>query len=350
MAKAEFGSTRRVGARNTRWRLFAATWAIATVVLLWHLRDGPPGFDNPSTPLLPLLGLACTAALIWWLPGPRLPDQPGRTQTCRFKFALAAGGLVLALSLIFNLTNRSLLLGFPFAALLVLLVLRSSLNRRELGYSLFLALVAGLAGLGFGERFTGMYPLNWGALQVPLVLFCLPAGWAILRHTGLLQAGLGGSRFLADGAGAALRACGWGLAIGTPWALLNVALGGGASDPWLRDWWQAFAALQPGIAEEAWARVFLVALLFWPLRKFASDRTALLAAVLIAGYWFAYLHSPTGLGGLVSAALVGTLWSLPLSFIWLRRGLEAAIGFHFWQDFLRFGAAYLVNSGVWFGG
>lgn len=46
--------------------------------------------------------------------------------------------------------------------------------------------------------------------------------------------------------------------------------------------------------------------------------------------------------------MIGTLYALPVSYLWLRRGLEPAIGFHFWQDFIRFAAAYLINQGLWF--
>lgn len=45
--------------------------------------------------------------------------------------------------------------------------------------------------------------------------------------------------------------------------------------------------------------------------------------------------------------MIGTLYGLPVSYLWLRRDLETAIGFHFWQDFVRFSFALLLNAGVW---
>ena len=48
--------------------------------------------------------------------------------------------------------------------------------------------------------------------------------------------------------------------------------------------------------------------------------------------------------GLISAAMIGTLFVMPVSFLWLHRGLETAMGFHFAMDFMRFFAAYIVNQ------
>jgi hypothetical protein len=49
---------------------------------------------------------------------------------------------------------------------------------------------------------------------------------------------------------------------------------------------------------------------------------------------------------IVSMLLIGTLFNLPLAYVWLRRGLETSIGFHVCMDFLRFGAAVLLNAGM----
>jgi hypothetical protein len=107
-------------------------------------------------------------------------------------------------------------------------------------------------------------------------------------------------------------------------------------------------AIQPGIAEEAWGRAFLVPLLFVVLRRLGWGRRALTLAVVLMAYWFAYLHTAGGITALVSSLMIGTLYSLPVSYLWLRRDLETAVGFHFFQDFVRFGAAYLMNNCLWF--
>jgi len=115
-------------------------------------------------------------------------------------------------------------------------------------------------------------------------------------------------------------------------------------------WWQPFVAIQPAIAVEAWGRVLLVPLLFLAFRPMARSRTALTAAVVVMAYWFAYLHTLGSPGAIVSTLLIGTLFAMPTSYLWLRRGLETAIGFHFCLDFVKFTAAYLLNHGLWFSG
>ncbi|HOG46278.1 MAG TPA: CPBP family glutamic-type intramembrane protease, partial [Anaerolineae bacterium] len=191
-------------------------------------------------------------------------------------------------------------------------------------------------------------PVAWMAMQVPLVFLGLLAGWALLRRSGLLQAGIGRSLLLTSGTGAAAKGALQGMALALPWALLNVAMGGGAGDEWARAWWAPLVALQPGIAEEAWGRVLLVSLLYLPLSRLGRTRIALAWAAIVAGYWFAFLHTQGSnpLSALVSTLLIGTLYSLPLTYLWLRRGLEPAMGFHFAVDFLRFAAALLIRAGA----
>ena len=105
------------------------------------------------------------------------------------------------------------------------------------------------------------------------------------------------------------------------------------------------AALHPGVAEEAWARVFIIPLLYWMFRSFARARTAIVAAALVGTYWFAFLHAPLNP---VVVLLLGTIQVLPMTYLWLRRSLEAAIGFHVCVDVVRFLAAYAAFAGIWF--
>jgi hypothetical protein len=229
--------------------------------------------------------------------------------------------------------------------LLVLVLRRSQLSRLEVGYALVMALVAGVAGLGAG--WVNFPPLTWAVLQVALVLAGLLAGWSLLRSTGLMQAGLGRSLLVAEGLVPALRGFAQGLLIAMPWALGNVVLGAANGESWVRSWWQPLVAIQAGIAEEAWDRVLLVPLLFLVFRPVAQGQTALTVAVVIMAYWFAYLHTPGGFGAVLSTVMIGTLVALPISYLWLRRGLETAIGFHFLIDLIKFAAALLLNHGLW---
>ncbi|MFQ5340145.1 MAG: hypothetical protein ACE5F6_01215 [Anaerolineae bacterium] len=328
---------------------FSTTWILTTVGLGWLVLQGHHDFESRVTVPALVAMLVCTATLMWWLPAPSPMEQPATTPTRRGCFALAVVGLAGILFGLVALAGRALLVAFPVAAVVALAVLRQRPSRQEVLYSLGLALVAGIAGLGAGWITVDVPPTLWAGLQVALVLTGLLAGWAILRHVGLLEIGVGRSLFLTEGTVAALRSFGRGMLIGIPWALLLVALGGSNNDTWVRLWWQPLVAIQPGIAEEVWGRVFLISLLFLALRRVGRTRLALTGAVVVAGYWFAYLHTDRGLSlnTVFSTLMMGTLYSLPLSYIWLRSGLETAVGFHFWQDFVRFVAAFLLNQSSW---
>jgi hypothetical protein len=244
-----------------------------------------------------------------------------------------------------TLIGPPLLFALPVLGLVMLALLRPRLSRQEVVYALLLAVVAGVAGLGAG--WVTFSPLAWAALQVALVLTSLLAGWSILRHTGLLQAGIGRSLFLMEGLAPALRGFAQGILIGMPWALGLVVLGAANEESWVQTWWQPLVAIQPGIAEEAWGRMLLVPALFLVFRPMARARVALTTAVVIMAYWFAYLHTPGGFEAALNTVMIGTLFTIPISYLWLRRGLETAIGFHFWLDFVKFVAAYLLNQGFW---
>ena len=88
---------------------------------------------------------------------------------------------------------------------------------------------------------------------------------------------------------------------------------------------------------------FLIPLLYLVFRGFARARAALLAAVLVASYWFAFIHSPFNPFVALVMCLVDVL---AMAYLWLRRDLKTVIGFHFCMDFV---AAYLFLQGLWFG-
>jgi hypothetical protein len=132
--------------------------------------------------------------------------------------------------------------------------------------------------------------------------------------------------------------------VAAPWAFGNIATGPFEEDDF-RAGWQVLAALPPGVAEEAWARVFMITLLYWIFRRYGRARTSVLAAAILGTYWFAYLHAPANP---LTVGLLGTAQVLPMTFLWLRRSLEAAIGFHVCVDLVRFFTAYLAIEGIWF--
>jgi hypothetical protein len=324
---------------------FPFLWLAGVLGAGWSLAQGRHTFDLESALPLLLVMFACTAALIQWLAGPSLPPTAAAQSAGRGKLLLAILATGAVLVLLRELLGRPLLFGFPIAALLVLIWLRPAVTARRVVYALILATVAAVAGLGVGHITFVSLPV-WAVLQAPLVFFCLLAGWSMQDKTELWRAGLGRSRVLDGDLGRALRASVAGAVIALPWAMLNVVMGGSDGDTWMHSWWQTLAALQPAIAEEAWGRVFLVPLLLLVLRRVARPDSALTAAIVLAAYWFAYLHTPGGVASLFSTLLIGTLFSLPIYYIWLRRDLETAMGFHFMTDFVRFLAGYVLTQGL----
>lgn len=329
------------------WRryTFLGFWLLSTVALGWQVAQERYTFDSqPTVPALLAL-LFCTASLLWWLAGSASDAPTYTTRTRHGRFVLV---VILAVGVLFALRafiGPPLLFALPVLGLVVLALLRPRLSRQELVYALLLALVAGVAGLGAG--WMTFSPLTWAALQVVLVLVSLLAGWSLLCRTGLWQADIGPSLLLTAGPVPALCGFARGVLVAVPWAFGLVVLGAANQETWVQSWWQPLTAIQPGISEEAWGRVLLVPLFFLVLRLVALGRTALTSAVIIMAYWFAFLHTSGGSEAIVSTVMIGTLFALPTFYLWLRRGLETAIGFHFWLDFVKFVVAYLLNHGLW---
>lgn len=91
--------------------------------------------------------------------------------------------------------------------------------------------------------------------------------------------------------------------------------------------------------------MFVITALYWVLRRYARTGTAVLVAAAVGTYWFAFLHMP---GNPVAALAMSLIQILPMTYLWLRRGLETAIGFHVGLDLVRFLAAYLAAQHLWF--
>ena len=324
-----------------------AIWVVTTAALAWVL---PVAAHPPAVPtwagLLTVAALgADTAALLWWLGRAPTTAVPAAART---RPAAFGGAVVVALLLMVPLGfARFAVLGVLAAvAVAVLVRLRQRLDRRELGYAATLGAVATVGGLAGWAATRGSNDLVWAAVQLPLVVLTLLAGWRAARHAGWAPAELGTVRLLVDGAGPALRSALCGVVLALPWALGNLVFRPYHEDRIVEPW-QPVVALLPGVAEESWARAFVVPILFLAFRRVATAPVALRTAALVATYWFAFLHTPTSPVGVV---LIGSLWVLPMTYLWLRRDLETAIGFHFCIDAVRFVAAYLFLHGAWLGG
>lgn len=330
------------------WRRNAiiAIWIGASATMAWQLIQGHQSLGAQGTPIALLVLLVCTISMRWWLPNPIKEDRSTRTTQKGWLvlFSLVAIGVLLLLTALFGPFS---LFAFPIVSVITLLLARRPIANREAIYALGMALVAGIAGLD-AEWISFITPVQWGILQIPLVLTGFLAGWSILRSSELVQNGVGRSRFLTAGLSSATFGFVQGLLIAMPWALGAVVMGTstGGKATWVQTWWQPFIAIQPGIAEEAWGRILPVPLLFLLLRRFTSTRVAFTTALVIVGYWFAYLHaSGDPINVVVTTLITGTLFVLPISFLCFYRDLETAIGFHFWMDFLKFGFGFILLHG-----
>ena len=121
---------RRASTAGARRLVFVVLWLAATVYLTAQLLRGHHDFSTGTLPAISIM-LACSAALIWWLPGPRPQAQPGEAPTQRLRFGLLASGLLVTLMLLRDVVGPRLLFGLPLAALAVLVALRPLVVRRD---------------------------------------------------------------------------------------------------------------------------------------------------------------------------------------------------------------------------
>jgi len=152
-----------------------------------------------------------------------------------------------------------------------------------------------------------------------------------------------------------LRSAGRAFALGclfaVPPTLMNVsgmtAEMAGAAEASFESVWQAFFALQPALLEEAWARLFLLPLLYVAFRSApcATTGRALSFALLVSVAAHGLAHAPQSIATVTNALFSALVYGVPLALLFLRRGLESAIGYHFFIDFVRFGYVILVLRG-----
>jgi hypothetical protein len=325
-----------------RRHIFLALCAITTALFTWLLAQGYHAFTSPAAiPVLACLA-ACTLALCWRFPVPVSRDAIAAPRARRFRFALAAVAAIMLLFAGKAAIGPWMLFLWPGTAIAVLLIVKARPGRREWAYAAVLSVAAGLAATG--AEWVKFNPALWVLLQIAIVLAGLPASWELLRVSGLREQGVGRSVVLEEGVRPATGSLLAGAALALPWALGMVLIGGADAQTWVRHWWQPFAAVSPAIGEEVWGRLLPVPLMFLLLRKSLRPRSAYFASMLVMNYWFAYLHTSGGAAGIVPAALTGTLFILPISFLCLHRDMETAFGFHFAIDFVKFVAALLINT------
>ncbi len=139
-----------------------------------------------------------------------------------------------------------------------------------------------------------------------------------------------------------------GCVLALPVALLNAGGGGASRDLWVDRAWEPLVAFVPGIAEETWARLFMMTLLYAVFRTASAKhpRRAVAAALLISAAAHGLVHLP-GEAIFSSAAfpalLNGLVFGVPMGLLFAKRDFEHAVGYHFFIDFLRFAAAFVTS-------
>jgi hypothetical protein len=185
--------------------IFIGIWGAASLFFGWQLTRGRFAFESPlMIPNLIVL-LLCTAALLMWIPNP-IPADPSPKPAGRAWFIPVVLLSMIILFPIRTWVGPPLLFGLPIIALVVLLLLKPSFNKREVLFVIFLSLTAGVTGLGAGW-ITFISPALWSVLQMFLVLTGILAGWGILR-ANLQTQGVAASRFLTGGIRPASKASG----------------------------------------------------------------------------------------------------------------------------------------------
>lgn len=300
-----------------------------------------------------LFALVYIFLIIWWLvPRPKPGDGPVFSPILNIPSSYWAMLGLVSLLAIFVFVWAGLVMGngwlmFPLStlfAIAILLRLRKQINRNVILTAVAIAVALLVVELVF--QFSNATGGIINALPLTLfTAFQAAAGICLLNHTGL-------SKFhLYDGnLRKALQSLAWGCMLAVPPALLNIA---SLSSNYLSEfdrqfdrWWEAFYALQPGILEETWVRLFLFTLFYALLLPTSSGKPqrALTAALLISVFIHGLAHYPQSLSNPVSAIFAALMYGIPLGLIYIRRDFEAAIAYHFFIDFVRFAfTVSLVN-------
>lgn len=275
---------------------------------------------------------------------------------------LVLGGLSLSILAIFILRTALARAGSParlfdifdtltLAGAAVVLLAGGFRRLRRLDWLLGLALGGVLGALLPLASLYSPYPPIFGPVQPWLHALYRAASLAVTAWGGLSILRLGGPVALKAALPdlpRALKSLAFGALVGLPLALLNAAalsLLNRQPFNWQPPFAAALDALQPGVGEEVFYRLTLLGLFWLALRKTWPARSAAWLAGVLALLVHNYAHFDAlfveqPLFALAYGAVVALLWGLPPTLLALRRDLEAAAGFHWMQDALRFLAGF----------
>lgn len=228
-------------------------------------------------------------------------------------------------------TGFSLMLVCGLIGFGVTIAWRGQLTGRIAG----LALAAGIIS-ALGIAFLGNGDLSWAIANLITLPPAFSGGVLLLQRTQL-----GKVRLVEGEIGLALKGFAMGCLLAVPAAVLNQLGNMSGQDTWVVNWWQPLYAIVPGIAEETWARLFLMPFCYAIVRPVAGarPRRALGVAILVSLLAHGFAHTGIDPFGI----LIGTvLYTLPVALLLVKKDFEHAVGYHFMVDFVRFGGAFLA--------
>jgi len=276
---------------------------------------------------------------------------------------LAVGGLVVAYAALYaasypltNWVEREAIHGLPtdpgslmYAALAIVGLALAIGQRRDLRRGDW------LLGLAFGavvwisiqskywyNDWTPYVPYLDPTIHAAATMVMVVGATALLRRNRVLRFRLA-ERRVGDGTAALLG----GALVGLPFAIVNVLLiVGQGSSPETADLpYAAITALRPAVLEEVAYRLLFLAVALTVFRRYFSSAMATTLAIALSVAFHAAVHVPEMLvtspvSALMTAAVIGVVFGLPMAVLAVRRSVESAIGFHWVIDAVRFGLGF----------
>ena len=363
----EITSERKAGAMSSRNRhrvVFAFFWTVATAVLSVMLYSGFRGKSEVQE-FAVILGAISASAVIWYLSrtGPSVSELPDLEPLLFSKWKFGGVLWLLIPTLLIGPTLLALILRIPFSLVggmdlldkaapylrpwivlevsLTLIAIRIILKRRAqikanlVSLGLAAGLIAGAAQVVQITNSSDPFDVFWGILQTVVVPPLFIGGGLLLAHTGI-----GRNRLLEGNYRVALLSFLSGCLLYLPLALVNTVGGAHAEFTWMNALWKPLSfSWLPAVAEETWARMFLIALCYALLRPATNERPrrAVIAAMLLSATAHGLVHGPS----LSNLFETGLMYLLPMAALFVKRDWEHAVGAHYVVNLLPFLAVFL---------
>jgi hypothetical protein len=364
---SEMISERKTGAISLPNRytvVYAIFWIIITAVLSIMLYSGFRGRSQVRE-IIVILGVISTSAIIWYLSqtGPsasELPDlHPLLFSKWKFRgvlslltLTLLIGPILLAVILtvpLYPIGGTHLLdkaapylqpwiileISLALIAIRIIFKWRSQIKANLVLLGLAAGLIAGAAQLVQITNSGDPFDVFWGILQTIVVPPLFIGGGLLLAHTGI-----GRNRLMEGNYNAALLSFLSGCLLYLPLALVNTLGGAHAGYTWMNALWKPLSfSWLPAIAEETWARMFLITLCYALLRPVTNERPhrAVIAAVLLSATAHGLVHGPS----LSNLFETGLMYLLPMAVLFVKRDWEHAVGAHYVVNLFPFLAVFL---------